>query len=269
MGLCALLYVIGFILSAVGNEPGAGRYDPLIQSLGLIPSRGSVLTWFSHMFIHGGFFHLIGNMLYLFLFGSVVEDTLGRSKFLAFYLIGGLVAAGIYLLVTGMGSNVPMVGASGAISACLGGFVVFYSRTQIEFRYLIWFLIYVRSGTFYLVSWVVVSAWFVWDLGAMVLRMRSGAEGGGVAFAAHVGGMLGGFAMVAARQRWTRTSEKKSETVKVRTVSPRNVHIYHNEAELGPYSKEQVRQMIAAGTLDSGSLYWMEGMLEWLPVCEL
>ena len=134
MGICTILYVIGvgLFLEQVGRVDTLN--DPLIDKFGLIPNRATPLTWVSHLFLHAGFFHLLGNMVYLFLFGAVVEDMIGRAKFIAFFFIGGLAAAAIHIILSDPASaDIPMVGASGAISACLGAVVILHPRTHVQF----------------------------------------------------------------------------------------------------------------------------------------
>jgi membrane associated rhomboid family serine protease len=271
MGLCTISYALSLLIWFLGSE--AGPHVPIITTLGIVPSQGSFLTWFSHMFVHAGLFHLLGNMVYLFLFGSVVEDTIGRAQFVTFYLVGGLAAAAVHIMVAGTSSDIPMVGASGAISACLGGFLILHSRTQIEFKYFFWIFPFVRAGEFFLASWVMISLWFLIDFLSLFATMNQTGDSGGVAFGAHVGGMLAGFGMMFIMKQFTRTQSTPESMPKakprVRAIPRQNVYVFHNEEQIGPFSKGQVRQMLKTGSLQPNALYWMDGMIDWLPVHEL
>jgi membrane associated rhomboid family serine protease len=209
MGICTILYVIGvgLFLEQVGRVDTLN--DPLIDKFGLIPNRATPLTWVSHLFLHAGFFHLLGNMVYLFLFGAVVEDMIGRAKFIAFFFIGGLAAAAIHIILSDPASaDIPMVGASGAISACLGAVVILHPRTHVQFRYFFWVIIPFFFGDFTLPSWLVISFWFGKDIIGLVYETLNPSMQGGVAFGAHVGGMVAGLLICAGYRaiHGTRTS---------------------------------------------------------------
>ncbi len=269
IGTCTAVYLIGLTIT-LGDSVGSKAVpDTLIRSLGLIPARGDVVNWFTHLFVHGGLLHLLGNMVFLFLFGSVVEDTMGRGKFLLFYFFGGLVASGAHFTISGTADQIPLVGASGAISACLGAFLVLYGTTQIEFKYFVWLFVFVRAGGFHVASWVMISFWILKDLGSLAFSMQRDGGGGGVAFGTHLGGMLAGFVVVAIGNRFMKRSAKKDLLFEVPRVPLRNVYICQRDEQIGPFSKVQVRRMLDSGALDLESLYWMEGMVDWLPVSDL
>ncbi len=141
------------------------------------------LTVITYQFLHGGFFHLAGNMLYLWIFGTNVEDALGPLRFVLFYLLGGVLAAGCQVLA-GPSSQAPMVGASGAIATVLGAFLVLYPRINIVV--LIWF--------FFFVQLVRVPALLV--LGVWFLLQVVGSGGPGVAWMAHIGGFVAGLLLI-------------------------------------------------------------------------
>jgi rhomboid family protein len=153
-------------------------------------SAAQPATWvtaFSSMFLHGSFLHIFGNMLFLAIFGPTVEDTMGRGRFLAFYLLGGLVALGAQVLVR-PDSTVPTLGASGAIAAVLGGYVLLYPRARVlTLVFMIFFVTIVEVPALLLLGF-----WFVVQLlfGAAGLAGPIGGEG--VAYFAHVGGFLFG-----------------------------------------------------------------------------
>jgi len=155
------------------------------------PCRLGGLTWqalFSSMFLHGSWMHLIGNMWFLWIFGNNIEDSMGHLRFLAFYVLSGLVAAMAHV-VTAPGSDVPMVGASGAISAIMGAYLLLYPRAVVHT--LFFFVIFIRVIP--LPAWVMLGYWIVIQIGSSVLTP---AEGGGVAYAAHVGGFIAGLTLI-------------------------------------------------------------------------
>jgi membrane associated rhomboid family serine protease len=150
---------------------------------------GDVLTIFTSMFMHAGLAHIAGNMLYLWIFGDNVEDRLGHFRYLIFYLVGGVVAS-LTHLATNWGSDLPTVGASGAIAAVLGAYLVYYPGGRIA--------TFIPLGFFYRLTWVpavvVLGLWFTLQLFEGVLSF-GGADVGGVAVWAHVGGFVAGAVM--------------------------------------------------------------------------
>ncbi|MCG8605595.1 rhomboid family intramembrane serine protease, partial [bacterium] len=122
-------------------------YTPMIERFGLVPSAitefRNLETILTSMFLHGDFFHLAGNMLYLWIFGDNIESYLGHSRFVLFYLLCGLVAIGAHIYFSGV-SDIPMVGASGAISGVLGGYFLKYPRARVVVVLPIFFFLMVR-----------------------------------------------------------------------------------------------------------------------------
>jgi membrane associated rhomboid family serine protease len=150
------------------------------------------LTIFTSMFLHGSIGHLLGNMLYLLIFGNNIEDALGRIRFLLFYLICGAAAAGAQILM-GPESPVPMLGASGAIAGVLGGYLVLYPRARV-LSLVIWIVILpIRVP-----AWLLLGLWIVSQFFNQFTRalMTGGADGGGVAYVAHIGGFLAGMLLI-------------------------------------------------------------------------
>jgi membrane associated rhomboid family serine protease len=141
------------------------------------------VTPFSSMFLHGGWLHLIGNMLFLWIFGNNVEDYFGPVKFLLFYLISGLAAIAVYSLFS-MSSQVPLVGASGAIAGVMGAYIILHPRAEIT---CLIFFILIQFVT--LPAKVVLGIWFGLQL-FMVFTGNS--SGSGVAWLAHIGGFMFG-----------------------------------------------------------------------------
>lgn len=148
------------------------------------------LTWgaiFTSMFLHGGWMHLIGNMWFLWIFGNNIEDSLGHTRFMVFYILTGLAAAGGHIL-SDPSSPVPMVGASGAISGIMGAYLLLYPRVRI--LTLFFFFIFIRILP--VPAWIILGYWFL----IQVVSGTSAGAGAGVAFWAHVGGFLAGLALV-------------------------------------------------------------------------
>ena len=155
---------------------------------GLVPQqvmRGQgYQTLISHMFLHSGWMHLIGNMLFLWIFGDNLEDEMGRIGFLLFYLAGGLAAAGLQIAAD-PGSPAPMIGASGAVAGVMGGYLLLYPKARVDV--LLFFVIFFR--VFALRAWIVLVLWFALQLFS---GFASPTDGGGVAYWAHVGGFAAG-----------------------------------------------------------------------------
>jgi membrane associated rhomboid family serine protease len=143
------------------------------------------LSLFSSMFMHGGFLHLAGNMLYLWIFGDNVEDRLGHVKFFVFYILSGLAASLLYIL-TSPQSQVPMVGASGAIAGVLGAYIINFPNARI--LTLVFFGFFIRIAR--IPALFVLGFWFILQL--LYALPSIGSTTGGVAWFAHVGGFLSG-----------------------------------------------------------------------------
>lgn len=145
------------------------------------------------MFLHGSWAHLLGNSLFLWVFGNNVEDSMGRLRFLAFYIICGLAAAATHVLFE-PGSPVPTVGASGAISGALGAYLLLYPRVRVK----ILIPVIIFPWIVHVRAWAVLGFWFVWQVlsGLPQLMQLRGEISGGVAFWAHVGGFVAGMVLV-------------------------------------------------------------------------
>jgi membrane associated rhomboid family serine protease len=175
----------------------------LIYALGVIPALLTghatadfsalppALTVLTSMFVHGGFWHLAGNMLYLWIFGNNIEEAMGHVKFVVFYVLCGVAAVAAQVLPN-PASEIPMVGASGAISGVLGAYMLLYPRARVLLGLPLGFLI-VEIGR-YPAIWVLI-AWFVMQLVMGWFSAASNAPGG-VAFGAHVGGFVAGCLLV-------------------------------------------------------------------------
>ena len=148
-----------------------------------IPAYTTLVT---SMFLHGGWMHLIGNMLYLWIFGNNIEDVMGHAKYVVFYLTCGILAALSHAL-TDPSSLVPMVGASGAISGVLGAYVLLFPRASV-------LVLMPGLGATRVAAGIVLGMWFVMQL--LSGGMSIGGTGGGVAFFAHIGGFVAGMALI-------------------------------------------------------------------------
>jgi membrane associated rhomboid family serine protease len=153
----------------------------------------NLVTLVTGTFLHAGWLHIAGNMVFLWAFGPVIEDAMGRGRYLVFYLVGGVVA--MLAQVTGSpASHVPCLGASGAIAAVMGAFIVLFPRDRI--RSLVWILIFIRIT--YIPAALLIGVWFLIQL--LDVGMVATVQSGGVAYLAHVGGFLFG---VATARLWT------------------------------------------------------------------
>jgi membrane associated rhomboid family serine protease len=163
--------------------------EPLVRPA-IPPTPGTpYLTLLTSMFLHGSLIHLLGNMLFLWIFGDNVEDAVGHLRYVGFYLLSGLLASLAHILVTavtGVGLDVPSLGASGAISGVLGGYILLFPHKRVMvllFRFLTW-----------VPAWVAIGLWFVFQVLSGLADL--GGTGGGVAYGAHVGGFLAGLALI-------------------------------------------------------------------------
>ncbi len=193
---------------AMGPEPGAARAaQAFVAEFGVTPCRltgrcplvdefpSPAVTVFTAMFLHGGLFHIAGNMLYLWIFGNNVEDALGHGRFLVFYLLSGVAAAGLQTLAAPQ-SSIPMIGASGAISGVLGAYLILFPYARVLVLLVFGFfarLVYVPA-VIVLGFWIVVQ--FVNGLVTIGAVAAAGAETGGTAWFAHIGGFLSGIVLL-------------------------------------------------------------------------
>ena len=166
-----------------------------VQIPGLQRTPGSVyLTHLTSTYMHGGFMHLFGNMLFLWIFGDNLEDRLGRARYLAFYLLCGILASLAHVFSTaafsqgGSGMLVPSFGASGAISGVLGGYVLLFPRNRVH---VFLFRIFTTVP-----AYVALGLWFLFQFVSGLGILGRGSQEGGVAYAAHVGGFVAGLVLV-------------------------------------------------------------------------
>lgn len=175
------------------KEPATGQLVT-VPGLGHTPSP-VFITLLTSMFMHGGIAHIFGNMLFLWIFGDNVEDTLGHVRYLLFYLVCGVLASLAHVFTTvalyGAGSEqalIPSLGASGAISGVLGGYILLFPSRRVT-------VIMFRTLT-QVPSYVAIGMWFLFQLLSGLGMFGGGSETGGVAYAAHVGGFVAGLLLV-------------------------------------------------------------------------
>ncbi len=168
---------------------------PCVAPASLVPHLPWYESVFTSMFMHGGWLHIAGNMLFLWIFGNNVEDAFGRVRFLLWYLAAGIVAATVQTVVTLAfadpgGASIPNVGASGAIAGVLGAYFVLLPRASVLTAFIIVFFVFLREipAVWFLGIWFVFQ---LWDGGFSILQPQAG---GGVAFFAHIGGFAFGLA---------------------------------------------------------------------------
>ena len=203
IGMCVVIFLI-----QLGSQ--SYRTGQLFYSYGLIPSVlmghdqlpmdlyavPAYVTIFSSMFMHGGFMHLIGNMLYMWIFADNIEDSLGSKNFIIFYLLSGIGAAMAQVLAD-TSSQIPMVGASGAIGGVLGAYMINHPKARVLVLIPYFIITIIKIRALY-----VLGFWFI-------LQFIS--SGGGVAYAAHIGGFVSGMILILF---FNKKTKKKSKVVK-------------------------------------------------------
>jgi membrane associated rhomboid family serine protease len=191
---CFVVFALELSVTAAGGDLALERF---FEQWGAVPAEitralqkgdylsGAILGMVTSMFLHGGWLHILGNMLFLWIFGNNVEDRMGRIPFLVFYLVGGITAA-LTQVVIDPSSRVPLVGASGAIAAALGAYIVLFPGARI--------LSLVFLGFFYQLlevpALVILGFWFVLQLISGAAALGPETAQGGVAFFAHIGGFI-------------------------------------------------------------------------------
>lgn len=188
--LLALNILVFISYVGILNEPRA--LHSFFQVWAIVPADvtngGGWHTLLTSMFLHAGFMHLAGNMLFLWIFGDNLEDEMGHLGFLLFYLAAGI-GAGLIHIMTGPDSVVPTVGASGAIAGVMGGYLLLYPKAKVDV--LIIFIIFFK--VFPMPAWIMLGLWFAMQA---VGSIGTSAEAGGVAYWAHTGGFVVGLLMI-------------------------------------------------------------------------
>jgi membrane associated rhomboid family serine protease len=190
--------VLAFFLEL--SQPSGGALQSFIEAWGVVPreySAGRDLapliplpfwsTLVTSMFLHGGWAHLGGNMLFLWIFGDNIERRLGHARFLAFYLACGL-AAGIAHILFNIHSSMPTVGASGAISGVMGGYLLLFPKNRVR--------VMMRGGITAVPAYVMLGLWIVMQFISQLGSITDAGETGGVAYLAHIGGFVAGLVLV-------------------------------------------------------------------------
>lgn len=160
-------------------------FESVIFAFGFTPAAATVTTVFTSMFLHGGVDHIFGNMWYLWLFGDNVESVFGKIHYIGFYFLSGMAATAAHYF-TNLGSDIPAIGASGAISGVLGAYMVFFPNVRVK--------VYSRyGGAFEMSALGLLGLWFLMQLLFSTVSLVGGA-GSGIAFSAHAGGFIFGYA---------------------------------------------------------------------------
>lgn len=185
----------GLVPGEVTGLARLGTAVPIGQGMACVVDSEPInrLTPLTSMFLHGGWGHLLGNGLFLWVFGNNVEDSMGRLRYLAFYLICGLAAAGAQVAIS-PSSPVPMVGASGAISGVMGAYLLLYPKVRVNMLFILLFFIRIIP----LPAWAVLIWWFATQLlmGLPQLTAVKPEVSSGVAVFAHIGGFVAGLVLV-------------------------------------------------------------------------
>jgi membrane associated rhomboid family serine protease len=212
LGIIGLNALVWLLIQGAGTEPALTRS---VCELGLIPgellhrvppgtqipmganvacvitAQASWLSPLTSMFMHGGWFHIIGNMWFFWVFGNNIEDSMGHGRFLVFYLLGGLLAAAAQVL-SQPSSPIPMVGASGAISGVMGAYLVLFPRVRVHT--LIFLGFFFMRVTF--PAWIMLLYWVLLQFLGTLPLFGGSDSGGGVAFMAHLGGFFAGALLI-------------------------------------------------------------------------
>jgi membrane associated rhomboid family serine protease len=183
-GLIAL-NVIFFFVEMSGGEPFIRQWSVVPRRLVDNPA-GDFVTIFTSMFMHGGWMHLLGNMLYLWIFGDNVEDRMGQVKFLIFYLLCGI-AATVAQVAFNTSSTIPNLGASGAIAGVLGAYLVMFPKGQVR--------VLMGRGVVNMPAVIVLGMWILLQFVNGVGSIANTAETGGIAYMAHIGGFVAGLVL--------------------------------------------------------------------------
>lgn len=186
-----IVFIYMLLLGPAGSDQFIRRYSVIPYELFTHgrPAAPKYLTVFTSMFVHGGFLHIGGNMLFLYIFGDNIEDYLGHLKYILFYLVCGVAAVLAQGLLSG-GSKLPMLGASGAISGVLAAYMILYPKAGVwTFFFFLFFWQVIKVPAIFIIGlWIVIQV----ANGLMTLK----AAGGGVAWFAHVGGFLAGVMLI-------------------------------------------------------------------------
>jgi membrane associated rhomboid family serine protease len=202
------LIALNAVIFLYQNTLSYYRLDQFVNNWGIVPDDLHLISLLTSMFLHGGWLHLLGNMLFLWVFGRNLEDLIGGGRFLVFYLVCGLVA-GVVQVIANPYARVPTIGASGAIAGVMGAYLIKFPRSQIDTLVLL-FIFFTRlaiPAPFYLLFWFALQ--FLNGFESIGERSYTG---GGVAYFAHIGGFVAGMLLIRlfpSRQRWRHWYEEQ------------------------------------------------------------
>jgi membrane associated rhomboid family serine protease len=182
----ALIYQLGIV--------------PAAMTHGMLPNAGQSYRIITSMFLHGGWLHIIGNMLYLWIFGNNVEDSMGHFRFAVFYLLTGIIAACAHIAFQ-PASTVPTIGASGAVSGILGAYLVLHPHARIKTLV----PLFIFFTVVYLPAWLFLVVWIGWQVLSQTL-FSVAPDGGGIAYGAHIGGFIAGAVLIPFFRKYRRGS---------------------------------------------------------------
>jgi membrane associated rhomboid family serine protease len=195
------LIAVNTVIFLYQNTLSYYRLDQFVRTWGIVPDDLHLITLFTSMFLHGGWLHLLGNMLFLWVFGRNLEDLIGGARFLVFYLVCGVVS-GVVQVLANHNFPQPTIGASGAIAGVMGAYLIKFPRSQIDTLVLL-FVFFTRlaiPAPFYLLLWFGMQ--FLNGFESIGERNYTG---GGIAYFAHIGGFIAGILLIRlfpSRQRW-------------------------------------------------------------------
>lgn len=206
IALIVINFLVFFYELSLGLAMGAGTANKFIADFGLVPCEYTSqcvpypgtpsptgVTFFTSMFMHAGWLHILGNMIFLWVFGDNIENSMGHLRYVVFYLLCGA-GANALEIATSVSSGVPGLGASGAIAGVLAGYLLLYPRSRIGTLFLLGFIPIPTR----LPAWVLIGFWFLLQLfnGVAALSSRAAQGAGGVAYWAHVGGFATGALLI-------------------------------------------------------------------------
>ncbi|MBZ5634244.1 MAG: rhomboid family intramembrane serine protease [Acidobacteriia bacterium] len=199
--ITGVLIAINTVIFLYQNTLSYYRLDQFVNNWGIVPDDLHLISLLTSMFLHGGWLHLLGNMLFLWVFGRNLEDLIGGGRFLVFYLVCGLAAAVVQVIASPY-ARVPTIGASGAIAGVMGAYLIKFPRSHIDTLVLL-FIFFTRlsiPAPFYLLLWFGMQ--FLNGFESIGERSYTG---GGIAYFAHIGGFIAGILLIRlfpSRQRW-------------------------------------------------------------------
>jgi membrane associated rhomboid family serine protease len=189
--MTALIIALNLLIFIWTLTQPAYRQNLFLQHYAMVPDHLRLTSLITSMFLHGGWLHVIGNMWFLWVFGSHIEDVMGAPRFLLFYLTCGVVSALVQLAMS-LGSPVPTLGASGAIAGVMGAFLVLYPRVRVTtLIFIVFFVTTVEIPAAFMLIY-----WFAIQLVSGLFSSGAFSDSGGVAWFAHVGGFLAGLFLI-------------------------------------------------------------------------